>query len=64
MAKTENAKMLRVRQVRSVIGYNKKQAEVVRGLGLRRIGHTVEVIDHPATRGMVQKVRHLVQVVD
>jgi large subunit ribosomal protein L30 len=60
----ENAKMLRVRQVRSVIGYNKKQAEVVRGLGLRRIGHTVEVIDHPATRGMVQKVRHLVQVVE
>jgi large subunit ribosomal protein L30 len=64
MAKTENAKMLRVRQVRSVIGYNKKQAEVVRGLGLRRIGHTVEVIDHPATRGMVHKVRHLVAIVD
>jgi large subunit ribosomal protein L30 len=64
MAKSENAKMLRVRQVRSVIGYNKKQAEVVRGLGLRRIGHTVEVIDHPATRGMVQKVRHIVSIVD
>jgi large subunit ribosomal protein L30 len=60
----ENAKMLRVRQVRSVIGYNKKQAEVVRGLGLRRIGHTVEVIDHPATRGMVQKVRHIVAIVE
>jgi len=64
MAKSDNAKMLRVRQVRSVIGYNKKQAEVVRGLGLRRIGPTVEVIDHPATRGMVQKVRHLVEVVE
>jgi large subunit ribosomal protein L30 len=64
MAKSDNAKMLRVRQVRSVIGYNKKQADVVRGLGLRRIGHTVEVIDHPATRGMVQKVRHLVSIVD
>jgi large subunit ribosomal protein L30 len=64
MAKSENAKMLRVRQVRSVIGYNKKQGEVVRSLGLRRIGHTVEVIDHPATRGMVHKVRHLVAIVD
>jgi large subunit ribosomal protein L30 len=62
--RSENAKMLRVRQVRSTIGYNKKQGEVVRGLGLRRIGHTVEVIDHPATRGMVQKVRHIVTIVD
>ncbi len=64
MAKSENAKMLRVKQVRSVIGYNKKQGDVVRSLGLRRIGHTVEVIDHPATRGMVQKVRHIVTIVD
>jgi len=64
MAKSNDTKMLRVRQVRSIIGYNKKQGEVVRGLGLRRIGHTVEVIDHPATRGMVQKVRHIVEIVD
>jgi large subunit ribosomal protein L30 len=64
MAKSDNAKTLRVKQVRSVIGYNKKQAEVVRGLGLRRIGHTVEVLDHPAMRGMIQKVRHIVTVVE
>ncbi len=64
MAKSDNAKMLKVRQVRSVIGYNKKQGDVVRGLGLRRIGHTVEVIDHPAMRGMIQKVRHIVTVVE
>jgi large subunit ribosomal protein L30 len=55
-------KMLRVKQVRSVVGYNKKQREVVRGLGLRRIGHSVEVIDHPAMRGMIHKVRHIVVV--
>ena len=54
---------LRIKQVRSVIGYDKSQAKVVRGLGLRRIGHEVEVIDHPAMRGMIQKVRHIVQVV-
>jgi large subunit ribosomal protein L30 len=64
MAKSNDTKMLRVRQVRSTIGYNRKQGEVVRGLGLRRIGHTVEVIDHPATRGMVQKVRHIVTIVE
>jgi len=59
-----DAKTLRVKQVRSVIGYNRKQGEVVRGLGLRRIGHTVEVLDHPAMRGMIQKVRHIVTVVE
>jgi large subunit ribosomal protein L30 len=56
-------KMIRVKQVRSVVGYNKKQREVVRGLGLRRIGHAVEVIDHPAMRGMIHKVRHIVEIV-
>ena len=49
--------------MRSVIGYDKSQAKVVRGLGLRRIGHEVEVIDHPAMRGMIQKVRHIVSIV-
>ncbi len=58
------AERIRVKQVRSVIGYDKKQAKIVQGLGLRRIGHSVEVIDHPAMRGMIQKVRHLVAVVE
>ena len=57
-----NAGRIRVKQVRSVIGYDKKQAKIVQGLGLRRIGHSVEVIDHPAMRGMIHKVRHLVVV--
>ena len=63
MAKSGNAGKLRIKQVRSVIGYDKEQAKVVRGLGLRRIGHEVEVIDHPAMRGMIEKVRHIVTVV-
>ena len=67
MAKKQNdsaagAGRIRVKQVRSVIGYDKKQAKIVQGLGLRRIGHSVEVIDHPAMRGMIHKVRHLVVV--
>jgi large subunit ribosomal protein L30 len=53
---------LKVTLVRSTIGFNRKQAEVVRGLGLRRIRHTVEVPDTPDVRGMVRKVRHLVSV--
>lgn len=60
----KQTKKVRIRQVRSVIGYDKKQAAVVRGLGLRRIGHEVEVLDHPAMRGMIQKVRHIVTVVE
>ena len=55
-------KMIRITQVRSIIGYEKKQREVVRGLGLRRIGHSVEVLDHPAMRGMIHKVRHIVVI--
>ena len=53
---------IRIRLVKSPIGYNHSQALVVRGLGLRRIGHTVDVVDHPSSRGMIHKVRHLVVV--
>ena len=59
----EKRKTIRIRQIRSTIGFNRNQGEVVRGLGLRRIGHAVEVIDHPAIRGMIRKVRHLVEIV-
>ena len=55
---------LKVTQIKSTIGYAKRQAHVVKGLGLRRMGHSVEVVDNPATRGMIQKVRHLVEVVE
>ena len=48
--------------IKSPIGFNKHQATVVRGLGLRRIRHTVELKDTPAARGMIHKVRHLVTV--
>ena len=64
MAEAKGAGRLRVRLVRSTIGCSWKQEQVVRGLGLRRIGHVVELPDTPATRGMIHKVRHLVEVVD
>ena len=47
---------------RSPVGFNRNQLAVVKSLGLRRIRHTVELKDTPSMRGMVHKVRHLVEV--
>jgi large subunit ribosomal protein L30 len=57
-------KALKITLVKSAIGFDKKQKLVVQGLGLRRLNHTVELPDTPATRGMILKVRHLVEVND
>ena len=53
---------MRVTQFKSRNGSDKSQLATLRSLGLRRIGHTVEVKDTPAARGMVHKVRHLVRI--
>jgi large subunit ribosomal protein L30 len=53
---------LRVTQRKSRNGCDKRQLATLRSLGLRRIGHTVEVSDSPQIRGMIHKVRHLVEV--
>jgi large subunit ribosomal protein L30 len=55
---------LQVTQRRSSAGSNKRQLDTLRSLGLRRIGHTVEVKDCEQARGMVHAVRHLVEVQD
>ena len=55
---------VRVKQVKSEIGFDRKQRATLRGLGLRRINHTVELEDTPSVRGMIYKVRHLVAVVE
>ncbi len=62
MAKKE--KTLKVRQVRSAIGRPRKQREVLRSLGLRRIRHEVVRLDTDAIRGMVAKIPHLVEIVE
>ena len=56
------ADKLRVTQVKSTISHIARNRATVRALGLKRIGHTVEVPDNPATRGMVRQVRFLVSV--
>ena len=48
--------------MKSTVGFNRNQLAVVRSLGLRRIRHRVELKDTPAVRGMIHKVRHLVEV--
>ena len=53
---------LRIKWVRSAIGYPKDQKETIRALRLRKLQHTVEHEDNPAIRGMVRKVSHLVEV--
>jgi len=55
-------KAIKVTQVRSTIGFDRKQSLAMRGLGLRRIRHTVEVEDTPSVRGLLLQVRHLVEV--
>lgn len=53
-----------VKLVKSPIGYDRRQRATLRGLGLRRMQHRVELQDTPAVRGMIEKVKHLVQVED
>ena len=53
---------LKVTQRKSRNGCDKRQIATLRSLGLRRIGQTVEVSDSPQVRGMLHKVRHLVEV--
>lgn len=58
--RNEQAPRVRVTLVKSWIGYEKRQELIVRGLGLRRIGQSVDVVDNPSIRGMIRAVRHLV----
>ena len=53
---------LTVTQRKSRNGSDKSQLDTLRSIGLRRIGHEVQVSDSPQMRGMLHKVRHLVEV--
>ena len=60
---SRSSKTVKITLVKSTIGFDRKQEKVVTGLGLRRIGHSVELPDTNEIRGMILKVRHLVTVV-
>ena len=55
-------KKIKVTQVGSIVGRLKAHKASILGLGLRRIGHSVEVEDTPSIRGMINKVNYLVRV--
>ena len=57
-------KKIKVRLLKSTAGCKREHRATVRGLGLRRIDHVVEVQDTPAVRGMIAKLGHLVRVVE
>jgi len=58
----ESGKKIKVTLVKSVIGTKPTHRASVRGLGLRRINHTVEVLDTPANRGMINRVSYLLKL--
>jgi large subunit ribosomal protein L30 len=60
--KAEEAKTIRIRQVRSSIACKQQHRDALRGLGLRHPHHEVERIDTPAVRGLVHKVAFMVEV--
>jgi len=59
---TKQGKTLKVTLVRSTAGRLESHRACVRGLGLRRIGHAVQVEDTPAVRGMINRVGYLLKV--
>ncbi|MGB5539649.1 MAG: 50S ribosomal protein L30 [Gammaproteobacteria bacterium] len=58
------SKKIRVTQTRSVYGRLRSHRDTVRGLGLRRMHHTVELDDTPEVRGMINKIQYMVRVED
>ena len=55
------SKTLRVTLIHSLIGITEKHRATVRGLGLRRTGHSVELVDSPEVRGMIRKIPYLLR---
>lgn len=58
----DEKKTIKVTQIKSVIGRKPKHVATMRGLGLRRIRHTVELEDTPSVRGMIRQVSYMIKV--
>ena len=54
---------IKVKQVKSIIGRPESQCKVIKALGLGRVGKSKELEDVPTVRGMVAKVKHLVEII-
>lgn len=55
---------IKVKQIKSRIGFPKDQRKTLDSLGLHKLNHVSEVKDNPSVRGMIEKVKHLVAIVD
>ena len=59
-----SGEQIKIQYYRSMIGYAKKQKEIVKGLGITKLNQTVTRPDSPASRGIVAKVPHLLRIVE
>jgi len=59
-----NSGKIKIQYYRSVIGFSKKQKEVIKSLGMTKLNQTVERPDNAAMRGIVAKVPHLLRIVE
>ena len=55
---------IKIQYYRSMIGYSKKQKEIVKSLGITKLNQTIERQDTPSSRGVVAKIPHLLRIVD
>jgi len=62
LKKKSGDKTIKIQQIKSAIGYGKKQKLTIEALGIHRMGQVVEKKDTPQIRGMVRKVSHLVKI--
>ncbi len=60
----KEAKKLRITWVKSSIGYSQRQKATIKALGLRHLNDTVEQEDTPVIRGMINRVKHLIEVAE
>jgi large subunit ribosomal protein L30 len=63
-SESEKSSNIRIQYYRSVIGYSKKQKEIIKSLGMTKLNQTVERPDTPSMRGIVAKVPHLLRIVE
>ena len=63
-SENENSGKIKIQYYRSVIGYSRKQKDMIKSLGMTKLNQTVERPDNPAMRGIVAKVPHLLRIVD
>ena len=59
-----SGEQIKIQYYRSMIGYAKKQKDIVKGLGITKLNQTVTRPDSPASRGIVAKVPHLLRIVE